>query len=95
MSTSTQRGAWDNRRVVVTGGSGFLGSRVVEGLKSRGCRNVFVPRRIRGGLRLARGKRRTDGTEKLVLESHIRDSASLALDADGSDLGGPHDKGLP
>jgi GDP-L-fucose synthase len=28
----------------VTGGAGFLGSFVLEGLKARGCANVFVPR---------------------------------------------------
>ena len=44
MTTVTGPRAWDEQRVVVTGGAGFLGSRVVEGLKSRGCRNVFVPR---------------------------------------------------
>ena len=35
---------WASRRVVVTGGGGFLGSFVVEGLRARGCRHVFVPR---------------------------------------------------
>ncbi len=35
---------WNNERVVVTGGAGFLGSFVLEGLKARGCANVFVPR---------------------------------------------------
>ena len=33
------------KRVTVTGGAGFLGSRVVEHLQSRGCRDIFVPRR--------------------------------------------------
>ena len=33
-----------NRRITVTGGAGFLGSFVVEKLKARGCRNIFVPR---------------------------------------------------
>lgn len=33
-----------NKRILVTGGSGFLGSYVVEKLKGRGCRNIFVPR---------------------------------------------------
>jgi GDP-L-fucose synthase len=37
-------GFWSNRRVVVTGGSGFLGSFVVEQLQARGAGTVFVPR---------------------------------------------------
>jgi len=32
------------RRVMVTGGSGFLGSRVVARLRERGVRDIFVPR---------------------------------------------------
>lgn len=37
-------GFWRNRRVVVTGGNGFLGSFVVEKLRVAGCENIFVPR---------------------------------------------------
>ena len=37
-------GFWQNLRVVVSGGNGFLGSFVVERLRSTGCRSVFVPR---------------------------------------------------
>ena len=33
-----------NRRVVVSGGSGFLGSFVVEKLRSAGCQEITVPR---------------------------------------------------
>lgn len=35
---------WREKRVAVTGGSGFLGSFVVEKLRQSGCENVFVPR---------------------------------------------------
>ena len=35
---------WRDKRVVVTGGGGFLGSYVLELLKERGCPNPFVPR---------------------------------------------------
>ncbi len=36
---------WTGRRVLVTGGAGFLGSFVVERLRAVGCEQVFVPRR--------------------------------------------------
>ena len=35
---------WSARRVLVTGGSGFFGSFVVERLRAEGAREVFVPR---------------------------------------------------
>lgn len=32
------------KRIVVTGGSGFLGQHVVNNLKKRGCKDIFIPR---------------------------------------------------
>jgi len=38
-----QRDFWENRRVCVTGGAGFLGSFVLEKLRQRGAKEIFVP----------------------------------------------------
>jgi len=35
---------FEDRRVVVTGGTGFLGGYVTEGLRKRRCRNILVPK---------------------------------------------------
>ena len=37
---------WNKKRVVVTGGAGFLGARVVQRLITLGASEVFVPRSI-------------------------------------------------
>ncbi len=36
--------AWPQQRVIVTGGAGFLGRVVVDQLKAKGCREIFIPR---------------------------------------------------
>lgn len=35
---------WQNKRVTVSGGAGFLGRYVVRKLAERGCKEIFVPR---------------------------------------------------
>lgn len=35
---------WNNKKILVTGGAGFLGFFVIEKLKERGCKDIFVPR---------------------------------------------------
>lgn len=43
---------WAEKSVVVTGGSGFLGSRVVVQLQEKGATNIFVPNSTEFDLRL-------------------------------------------
>ena len=45
---------WSDKRVVVTGGAGFLGRHVVDALRVRGCEEVFVPRSRVYDLRIER-----------------------------------------
>ncbi len=49
---------WEKRRVVVTGGAGFLGSRVVERLRLRGAAEIVAPRSSEYDLRDLDGVRR-------------------------------------
>ena len=51
------------KRIVVTGGGGFLGSLVVDSLKARGCESVFVPRKRDYDLT------RMDGIEKMFADA--------------------------
>jgi GDP-L-fucose synthase len=42
---------WKDKRVVVTGGGGFLGQVVAEQLSSKGCKHIMVPRSAEYDLR--------------------------------------------
>ncbi|MBN2590101.1 MAG: GDP-L-fucose synthase [Sedimentisphaerales bacterium] len=35
---------FENKNIVVTGGAGFLGNFVIDGLKKRGCKHILVPK---------------------------------------------------
>ena len=49
---------WTTRRVMVTGGAGFLGVWVVRKLRQRGCQSIFVPRSQDYDLRHGADRRR-------------------------------------
>ena len=60
---------WTNRRVMVTGGAGFLGSAVVRHLQAAGATQIFVPRSAKYDLRTRDGIDRAlaDGRPELII----------------------------
>ncbi|MGB2713795.1 MAG: GDP-L-fucose synthase [Vicinamibacterales bacterium] len=62
---------WKNQRVMVTGGSGFLGSYVVEQLKNRGASDVFVPTRRTHDLRILDNIRQALRDAKPTMVLHL------------------------
>lgn len=62
---------WSSKRVVVTGGAGFLGSFVVDKLCERGVADVFVPRSKDYDLRQKEQIRRMLSTAKPDIVIHL------------------------
>jgi GDP-L-fucose synthase len=62
---------WKDKRVVVTGGAGFLGSFVVEKLHERGCEEVFIPRLNEYDLRQIEAVRKLLGDAKPDIVIHL------------------------
>jgi GDP-L-fucose synthase len=62
---------WSDQRVIVTGGAGFLGSFVVERLRTRGCRQIVVPRSRECDLRDRQALRNLFTATKPTLVIHL------------------------
>lgn len=50
--TNSSPSFWSGKKVIVTGGAGFLGSHVVEKLKEHGVKDIIIPRSDKFDLRL-------------------------------------------
>ena len=64
-------GFWAEQRVLVTGGGGFLGRRVVERLRTAGAGQVFAPRRVEFDVRRADDIARLYEATKPTLVIHL------------------------
>lgn len=60
-----------DKRVMVTGGAGFLGRYLVETLQSRGCSQIFVPRSAEYDLRQVEAVRRAFDDSQAEIVFHL------------------------
>ena len=76
-------GFWTGKQVVVTGGAGFLGRKVVEQLRERGVESPFVPRSCDYDLRTEDGiKRLLDDAQPDIVIHLARGLATKAIAAE-------------
>jgi GDP-L-fucose synthase len=66
-----------NKRICVTGGGGFLGSHVVDELRARGAKEIFVPRRAQYDLTTE------DGVNRLFADARPEVLFHLAAEVGG------------
>lgn len=64
-------GFWNDQRVLVTGGAGFLGRHVVERLRKPGCQAIAVPRRPEYDLRDVRAVSRLYDDVRPTIVIHL------------------------
>ncbi|MEI7997928.1 MAG: GDP-L-fucose synthase [Candidatus Omnitrophota bacterium] len=62
---------WSDKKVIVTGGAGFLGRVVVDMLKEKGCRYIVVPRSKEFDLRKSSAIRKLYRQEKPNMVIHL------------------------
>ena len=62
---------WSKKRVIVTGGAGFLGKVVIEQLKSKGCKHIVVPRSKQFDLRKTQAIRKLYSQAKADVVIHL------------------------
>ena len=60
---------WHNKSVVVTGGTGFLGSKIVSQLKEKGAKNILIPKSNECDLRYKENAKKI--TENADIVFHI------------------------
>jgi GDP-L-fucose synthase len=66
-----QNSFWNSKRVLVTGGNGFLGGFVLKRLRDSGCREIFAPRKAEFDLRDAGAIQKLLGMVKPDVVIHL------------------------
>jgi len=62
---------WSTKRVVITGGAGFVGRYLVENLRKAGCKEIFIPRKTDCDLRDINNVRRLYEEAKPHIVIHL------------------------